>query len=114
MSFWHVVLLENFADEREDEERNDCAPDEGVEDHDGPPDYAATGSAEGIGDNVAWLAEEAADDDEQHKMQDAQRHIGEQERFHMYFPFIAHLKVPVLMVSFRMRPFRIPRVRKII
>lgn len=73
-------LLQDLADEREDEEREDCAPDEGVDDHDHPPDDAVGGRAECAGDGIAGLAEEAAlEDQEQNEMHHAQRHIGEQE-----------------------------------
>ena len=74
-----MFSLQHLADERKDEEREDRAPDEGVDDHDRPPEDAAGGCAEGAGDDVARLAKEAPKDHEQHEMQHAQWHIGKQE-----------------------------------
>lgn len=73
-----LLLLDHFADEREDEEREDCAPDEGVEDHERPPEDTARRGAESVGNGVAGLAEEAAlEDQEQDEVDDAKRDIRE-------------------------------------
>ena len=75
-----LSLLQDLADEREDEEGEDRTPDERVDDHDQPPDDTVGGRAERAGDGIAGLAEEAAlEDQEQDEMHHAQRHIGEQE-----------------------------------
>ena len=84
------LSFKELADEGEDKEREDCAPDKGVDDHYGPPDDAAGRRAKSSGDNITRLAKEALEDNEQHKMHHAKRHVGEQERFHMYFPFISY------------------------
>ena len=71
-------LLEHFAEEGEDEEREDGAPDEGVEDHERPPEDALGGGAEGVGDGVAGLSEEAAlEEQEEDKVDDAERNVCE-------------------------------------
>ncbi len=71
-------LLDDFAEEREDEEREDRAPDEGVEDHERPPEDTVGGGAESVGDGVAGLAEEAAlEDQEQDEMHHAERDVCE-------------------------------------
>ena len=73
-----LLLLDHFADEREDEEREDCAPDEGVEDHERPPEDTLRGGAESVGNGVAGLAEEAAlEDQEQDEMHHAERAVCE-------------------------------------
>ena len=74
-----ILSLQDLANEREDEEREDCAPYERVDDHDYPPENAAGGCAEGIGDDVAWLTKESLEEQEQNEMHHAQRYIGEQE-----------------------------------
>jgi len=84
------LSFKELADEGEDKEREDCTPDKGVDDHYGPPDDAAGGRSENIGNDVARLAEEALEDNKQHKMHRTQWHVGEQERFHVYFPFILY------------------------
>ena len=73
------MSLQHLTNEREDEEREDCAPYEGVDDHQHPPENAAGGCAEGVGDDVARLAKKALEQHEQHEMHHAQRHVGEQE-----------------------------------
>ena len=65
MQIVHIsISLQNLADKRKDEEREDCAPDEGVDDHDRPPEDAAGGRAEGVGDDVARLAKKALEEHE--------------------------------------------------
>ena len=75
-------LFEELAEEREHEEREDRAPDEGVEDHERPPENAAVGRTQGIGHGESGLSEESLEDEEQDEVQHAQRHVGEQKRFH--------------------------------
>ena len=73
-----LFLLDHFAEEGEDEERENCAPDEGVEDHQHPPEDTFGGSAESAGDGVARLAEETAlEDQEQDEVDDAERDVCE-------------------------------------
>ena len=73
-----LLLLEDFAEEGEDEEGEDGAPDEGVEDHERPPEDTLGGGAESVGDGVAGLAEEAAlEDQEQNEMHHAERDVCE-------------------------------------
>ena len=73
-----LLLLDHVADEREDEERENRAPDEGVEDHERPPEDTFGGSAESVGNGVAGLAEEAAlEDQEQDEMHHAERDVCE-------------------------------------
>ena len=73
-----LFLLDHLADEREDEEREDCAPDERVEDHERPPEDTARRGAESVGNGVAGLAEEAAlEDQEQDEMHHAERDVCE-------------------------------------
>ena len=73
-----LLLLDHFADEREDEEREDCTPDKGVEDHERPPEDTARRGAESVGNGVAGLAEEAAlEDQEQDEMHHAERDVCE-------------------------------------
>ena len=75
-----LLLLDDFAEEGEDEEREDGAPDERVENHERPPDDTVGGGAESVGDGVAGLAEETAlEDQEQDEMHHAERDIREQE-----------------------------------
>lgn len=81
-----IGLLEELADQREDEEREDRTPDEGVDDHQRPPQDAAGGNPERAGDSVAGLAEEALENQEADEVDDAQRNVGEQERFHFDYP----------------------------
>ena len=73
-----LFLLDHLADEREDEEREDSAPNERVEDHESPPEDSFGGGAEGVGDGVAGLAEEAAlEEQEEDKVDDAERNVCE-------------------------------------
>ena len=73
-----LFLLDHLADEREDEERENRAPNEGVEDHERPPEDTARRGAESVGDGVAGLAEEAAlEDQEQDEMHHAERDVCE-------------------------------------
>jgi len=73
-----LLLLDDFAEEGEDEEGEDGTPDEGVEDHERPPDDTVGGGAEGVGDGVAGLAEEAAlEEQEEDKVDDAERNVCE-------------------------------------
>ncbi len=73
-----LLLLNDFAEEREDEEREDGAPDEGVEDHERPPEDTFGGGAESVGNGVAGLAEEAAlEEQEQDEVDDAERDVCE-------------------------------------
>ena len=73
-----LFLLDHFADEREDEEREICAPDERVENHERPPEDTARRGAESVGNGVAGLAEEAAlEDQEQDEVDDAERDVCE-------------------------------------
>lgn len=85
-----MPLLQDLADEGEDEEGEDGAPKEGVDDHHDPPEEAAVGGAEGVGDGVARLPEElrALEDQEADEVNDTQRNIREQERFHGLFSFL--------------------------
>ena len=78
-------LLYDLPEERKDEEREDRAPDERVEDHDHPPQYATARRAKGVGHDEPRLAEETLEDEEQDEVQHAKRHVGEQERFHLLF-----------------------------
>ena len=80
-----VRLLYDFPDEGKDEEREDSAPDKGVEDHDHPPDGTAARRAEGVGHDESRLAEKPLEDEEQDEVQHAKRHVGKQERFHLIF-----------------------------
>ena len=81
-------LLDDFAEEGEDEEREDGAPDERVEDHERPPEDTVGGGSEGVGNGVAGLAEEAAlEEQEEDKVDDAERNVCEQEGFHFRRPF---------------------------
>ena len=74
----HSFLLDDFADEWEDEEREDGAPDEGVEDHERPPEDTLGGGAESVGNGVAGLAEEAAlEEQEEDEVDDAERDVCE-------------------------------------
>lgn len=71
-------LLNDFAEEGEDEEREDGAPDERVEDHESPPEDTVGGGAESVGNGVAGLAEEAAlEEQEEDKVDDAERDVCE-------------------------------------
>ena len=73
-----LLLLEHFAEEGEDEEREDGAPDEGVEDHESPPEDTLGGGAESVGNSVAGLAEEAAlEEQEEDKVDDAEGSVCE-------------------------------------
>ena len=73
-----VLLLDHFAEEGEDEEREDCAPDERVEDHERPPEDTVGRGAEGVGNGVAGLAEETAlEEQEENKVNDAERNVCE-------------------------------------
>ena len=73
-----LLLLDHLADEREDEEGEDGAPDEGVEDHERPPEDTLGGGAKSVGDGVAGLAEEAAvEEQEEDKVDDAERNVCE-------------------------------------
>ena len=73
-----LPLLDHLADEREDEERENRAPDEGVEDHERPPEDTLRGGAESVGNGVAGLAEEAAlEEQEEDKVDDAERNVCE-------------------------------------
>ena len=73
-----LLLLNHFAEEGEDEEREDSAPDEGVEDHERPPEDTARRGAESVGDGVARLAEEAVlEEQEEDKVDDAERNVCE-------------------------------------
>ena len=73
-----LPLLDDFAEEWEDEERENCAPDKGVEDHERPPEDTARRGAESVGNGVAGLSEEAAlEDQEQDKVDDAERDVCE-------------------------------------
>ena len=62
--FISSFLLEDLADEREDEERKPCAPHERIDHHDNPPEYSARRGAKRIGHNVPRLPEEALEEDE--------------------------------------------------
>ena len=78
-----LLLLDDLAEEGEDEEREDGAPDEGVEDHERPPENTLRGGAESVGNGVAGLSEEAAlEEQEEDKVDDAERDICEEEGFH--------------------------------
>ena len=81
-------LLQHLAEDGEDEEGESSAPDEGVEDHERPPDDVADGCAEDVGDNVARLAKESLQEHKQHKMNHAKRDVCKQERFNLQPPFI--------------------------
>ena len=73
-----LLLLDDFAEEGEDEEGEDGAPDERVEDHERPPEDTVGGGAESVGDGVAGLAEEAAlEEQEENKGNDAERNVCE-------------------------------------
>ena len=75
-----LLLLDDFAEEGEDEEREDGAPDEGVENHERPPEDAVGGRAESTRDGVAGLAEEAAlEEQEEDEVDDAERNVCEEE-----------------------------------
>ena len=74
----HSFLLDHLADEREDEERENRAPDEGVEDHERPPEDTARRGAESVGNGVAGLSEEAAlEDQEEDEVDDPERNVCE-------------------------------------
>ena len=80
-----LPLLNDFAEDGEDEEREDGAPDERVEDHERPPEDTLGGGAEGVGDGVAGLAEEAVlEEQEEDKVDDAERDVCEEEGFHRF------------------------------
>ena len=79
-----LLSLQQLTDEREDEEREDRAPDKGIDDHQHPPEQASGGCAEGIGDDVAWLTKEPLEEQEEYKMHHAQRDIREQKRLHRF------------------------------
>ena len=71
-------LLDDFAEEGEDEEGEDGTPDERVEDHERPPEDTIGGGAEGVGNGVAGLAEEAAlEEQEEDEVDDAERNVCE-------------------------------------
>ena len=73
-----IFLLDHFAEAGGDEEREDRAPDEGVEDHERPPEDTARRGAESVGNGVAGLAEEAAlEEQEQDEMHHAERDVCE-------------------------------------
>ena len=73
-----LLLLDDFAEEGEDEEGEDGTPDERVEDHERPPEDSFGGGAEGVGNGVAGLAEEAAlEEQEEDKVDDAERNVCE-------------------------------------
>ena len=63
--------VERLAQEREDEERQHGAPDERVDDHDGPPENATARRAKRARDDRARPAEPAAEDHEQDEVNDA-------------------------------------------
>ena len=80
-----LPLLDDFAEEGEDEEREDGAPDEGVEDHERPPEDTLRGGAEGVGNGVAGLAQEAAlEEQEEDEVDDAERDVCEEEGFNWF------------------------------
>ena len=71
-------LLNDLAEEGEDEEGEDGAPDEGVEDHEHPPEDTLGGGAESVGNCVAGLAEETAlEEQEEDEVDDAERDVCE-------------------------------------
>ena len=73
-----LLSLNDLAEEGEDEEREDGAPDEGVENHERPPEDAVGGRAESTRDGVAGLAEETAlEDQEEHEVDDTERDVRE-------------------------------------
>ena len=74
-----MLSLQHLADEGEDEEREYRAPDEGVDDHQHPPNETAGRRAKGVGDDVARLPKESLEYQETDEMHHAQRHIGKQE-----------------------------------
>ena len=74
-----MLSLQDLADERKDEEREYRAPDEGVDDHQPPPENASGRRAKGVGDDVARLPKEALEYQETDEMYHAQRNIGKQE-----------------------------------
>ena len=73
-----LLLLDDFAEEGEDEERENRTPDKGVEDHERPPEDSFGGGAESVGNGVAGLAEEAAlEEQEEDEVDDAERDVCE-------------------------------------
>ena len=73
-----LLLLNDFAEEGEDEEGEDGTPDERVEDHERPPEHPARGCAKSVGNDVAGLAEEAAlEEQKEDKVDDAERDVCE-------------------------------------
>ena len=80
-----MLSLQDLADERKDEKRDYRAPDEGVNDHQHPPENASGRRAKGVGDDVARLPKEALEYQETDEMHHAQRHIGKQKRFHLSY-----------------------------
>ena len=73
-----LLLLDHFADEGEDEERENRTPDEGVEDHERPPEDTARRGTKRIGHRVAGLSEDAAlEDQKQDEMHHAERDVCE-------------------------------------
>ena len=73
------MSAQELAQEGGDEDGNHGPPDEGVEDHDDPPEDAAVRGAQGACHDGAGPAQEAAEDDEQDEVDDAQGDVGEQE-----------------------------------
>ena len=72
------LLLDDFAEEGEDEKREDCTPNERVENHERPPNHSARGGAESVGNGVAGLAEETAlEEQEEDKVDDAAWNVCE-------------------------------------
>ena len=98
-----LPLLDDFAEEGEDEEREDGAPDEGVEDHERPPEDTLRGGAEGVGDGVAGLSEEAAlEEQEEDEVDDAERDVCEEEGFHRFsWSYELEFRVGVMSWSWR-------------
>lgn len=78
------TLLQQLADEREDEERKHRAPQERVDDHQHPPEDAAGSRAKCIRHGISRLPKECRilEHEEADEVNDAQRHVREQKRFH--------------------------------
>ena len=77
-------LLQQFAYEREDEERENCAPDERVDHHDRPPKDSTGGGTECIGHRISGLSEELCPlkHEKADEVNDAQWYVCEQKRSH--------------------------------
>lgn len=85
-----IRLFQDFADEGEYEEGEDSAPDKGVENHQHPPEDSAGGGTDRVCDGIPRLTEELCpfENQETDEVDDTQRNVRKQKRFHFFHPFL--------------------------